>query len=207
MNVRSGVLASCLSVALLGLAGCDNTHLIDSWTARNADSARLTKIVTIAVTRNYVTRHLAEADMAQQLIKRGIKATPAYAVLNDGDLRNVFNAKKKLAKAGFDGAVIVRPLGTEREINYAGGEFPPYYGTFWGYYDWAWPYVYEPGYTYTTTVLNMETLVYSVDQDRLLWAGMMQNNATTKFTKAVNGVAKDVAETLRDKGITPVQSS
>jgi hypothetical protein len=157
------------------------------------------KVVAFVMTPSASTRRAAEQLMTEELRERGIDASPAYEVLEEGDLRNVDAPKKKLATAGFDGALILRPLGKETEINYTGGSFPPYYSTFWGYYGWGWPYIYDPGYVYTTTVRRLEGMAYSIDQNRLLWSGLMEDRNGSDLKDIVQEVTKTMAERMRSK--------
>ena len=48
----------------------------------------------------------------------------------------------------------------------------PAYATFWGggYYGYGWGGVYSPGYITTDTIVSVEILVYSLKQDKLVWA-------------------------------------
>jgi hypothetical protein len=42
----------------------------------------------------------------------------------------------------------------------------------WGYYGYGWTSVYSPGGTRDETTIVVETLIFSVPKDKLLWAGV-----------------------------------
>ena len=76
----------------------------------------------------------------------------------------------------------MRVVGRDKETSYV----PP---TFTGYRGGMWPMAYEPGYTVTDTHVSVETRVYSVGQDRLLWSG---KSVTTNPTK-VDAFVKELS--------------
>lgn len=51
-------------------------------------------------------------------------------------------------------------------------------------------------------MVNVETFVYSVDEDRLLWAGLSESFNPTDVEKAVDGIAEAVSRELRREGLT-----
>jgi len=65
-------------------------------------------------------------------------------------------------------------VGRERQVSYEPGVVwvGPHYRRFWGgYWGYGWGTVYEPGYLREDKVVSVETLVYSFEQDELVWAG------------------------------------
>lgn len=83
--------------------------------------------------------------------------------------------QKRLADAGIDTVLVMRVLGQGATLS---ASPPPYYlspqpwqyrrlSLYWGY---GWGSVLAPGYLLTDSDISMETLLYSLPQDRLLWA-------------------------------------
>src|SRR5215468_2229596 len=93
---RLGVLR--LALVGLALAACAGPHTSVelAWTAPNAESAQLHRVVTLFVSRDVALRRPAEDEMARQLAERGVEATPAYAVLTRDDLSSLNAARSKL---------------------------------------------------------------------------------------------------------------
>ena len=48
------------------------------------------------------------------------------------------------------------------------GGYGGFYGGFYGY---GWGAAYSPGYLRTDTIVHVETLVYDLNQNKLVWAG------------------------------------
>jgi len=197
-----------LRLALVGLAlaACAGPHTSVelAWTAPNAESAQLHRVVTLFVSRDVALRRPAEDEMARQLAERGVEARPAYQLLSRDDLSNLNNAKAKLRTLGYDGVVTMRIVGEEQTLNYV----PPSFDAYW---TWASPYFfwpgyyapgyYSPGYVYTTTIVRMETEAYSLTDDRLVWAALSKTTDPGNARKLIDDVTKTVATRLTDQGL------
>ncbi len=94
----------------------------------------------------------------------------------------------------------MRVVGTDKEITATGAYWSaPNYATFWGggFYGWGYGGMYSPGYVRTDTVVAVETLVYSLDQDKLVWAGMSQTTNPKDVGRLVHELSEKVARELR----------
>jgi hypothetical protein len=79
----------------------------------------------------------------------------------------------------------------------------PNYATFWGggYYGWGWGGVYDPGYMRTDTIVTVETLIYSLEQNKLVWAGQSQTTNPSKVGPFVQEMVTEVAGQLKKQGL------
>jgi hypothetical protein len=64
----------------------------------------------------------------------------------------------------------------------------PTYGNLWSYYGYGWSAVYIPGPAREDTVVIVETLVFSVPLNQLVWAGVSE----TKNPKQLQTFVKDL---------------
>ena len=67
-------------------------------------------------------------------------------------------------------------------------DWPAPYGTWWGYYGYGWGMAYSPGYVQRDTVVSLESTVYSVKQDKLLWASRSQTVNPETATQLIDSV-------------------
>ena len=69
--------------------------------------------------------------------------------------------------------------------------------------DWnhGWSTVYTPGYLTTDTVVSVETLVYSVEQDTLLWAGRSETTNPKDIRKFVKDLVDTAGKEMRKAGL------
>lgn len=188
-----------LALAIAGTAGCASTTIKDSWSDPKLapSSLKFEKILAIAMMPDQ-TRRVAEDEMVRQL---GPRATASYKFLSEEDLKNKEAAKTKVKEAGYDGAVIMRLTGKEQRLSYVPGSYPAPYYSFYGYYGYAGAAVYDPGYMTTDTIVSIETNVYSVTEDKLLWSGLSETFNPANTVQLVTDVAKAVRGALQKQGL------
>ena len=79
----------------------------------------------------------------------------------------------------------MRLVGARKEMAYTPDMWAsPYYGSLWGYYGYGWGTVYVSGSAREDTVVTIETLVFDVPKDKLLWAIYLVAAAITIATES-----------------------
>jgi hypothetical protein len=175
------------------------TKLVQSWAAPGIGNYSFKHILTICIAKDPGNRQMVENYMAFE-IKKG-NPFQAYNVLNESDFLNKDQAKQKIQQLGFDGAVVMRLLRAQDKVTYVPGAYPPYYGSFWGYYGWAWSSIYDPGYVYTDKIYQVETTIYSIKDDKLLWDSVTQTTNPKSIEDAVAGIAKAIYKEMGKRGL------
>jgi hypothetical protein len=61
--------------------------------------------------------------------------------------------------------------------------------------------VYDPGYLRTDTIVQVETKVYALMDDKLIWAGLSETFNPRDAQARVRGVAQAVANDLKKQGL------
>jgi hypothetical protein len=171
------------------------TRMVQSWAAPGASEYRLKKVLAVAVMKDPGSRRLAEDQMVRSIKKA--RAEPSYGVLSEADVKDTKGTKEKLLAEGFDGAVVLRPLSMKDRVTYVPGMYPPYYSSFWGFYGWSFSAMYSPGYTVTDQVVQIETHVYSLTDDKLLWSGVSETTNPEQVTKMIAEIAKAAGKRMR----------
>ena len=129
-----------------------------------------------------------------------VECKPAAWAIPDSMIPKVEEAKALTRKEGFDGAVVVRVLGTREQVTYV----PPTYGpSFWGYYGGAWPIAYDPGFYQANEVVVLEISIFSLARDQLLWVGTTETVNPQSLHDLVADVAKAVRGELLRRGLIP----
>lgn len=201
---RAPALALALCALVLGACATTQTKTELAWVAPDAQHYPLHRVVALYVGRSAALRHSAEDQMAYELQRRGVQATPAYQILQASDLQDLQRAEGKLRAMGYDGIVTMRLVNREQHLNY----MPP---TFDAYYGWASPFfaspafygpgIYSPGYAYTTEEVRMETDAYSLVTGRLLWATISNTSEPSSTRSLVAHVARKAANDLVRNGL------
>ena len=190
--------AAMSAVSLLALSACNSTTVDDTWTAPDLTKISFKKIMVVATFPDGATRRAAENALKAQITRA--ECITSYSLLGaESDLKDLAKVTGALKAAGVDGVVILRPVSARTEITYIPGmAFPRPYRTFGGYYnrDYALgSFYYEPGRYATDRIVQIETNIYEVAGERLIWSG-----ATTSTNPGnLQNLIKDAAEAIRAK--------
>lgn len=181
-------LAVIIGLALI-LSGCATTKFISTWkdpTAVPLSKAKGQTIIACVATSDEYIRHDGEDALAAELTKRGAKGVPSYTLLPPG-LMDEALAKAAFEKSGATAVVVMRPLAADQQISVTtSGHAGPYYGGFWGgYYGYGWGHPYMATTVQTDTVIIVETLFYSLEQNKLVWSGQSKTTNPSKVASFV----------------------
>lgn len=197
--------AAIAGLALI-LAGCASTSFVSTW--KNPEVAPFprpkgqTIVAAVAAEDKYI-RQGAEDALAAELTKRGFNGMPSYRILPPG-VTEEGPAKEAFAKIGAVGIIVMRPLAVDQELSmtsvsvYAG----PGYGGYWGgYYGYGWGHPYGSTMVTSDTVLIVETLVYSLEHNKLIWSGRSKTTNPSDVAKFVRDLATSVAWEMNKAGV------
>lgn len=175
------------------------TKVIQKWVAPDVAKYKFEHILTICIVKDEEIRRTVEDNLAAQAKKDN--AFQSYNILGEADLRDKEQAKRKIQEMGFDGAVVMRPLSVKDRVTYVPGSYPSYYGSFWGYYGYAWPALYMPDYVYTDKIVQVETMIFSIKDDKLLWTSTTESTNPESARDVVAGVAKAIYKEAKKQGM------
>ena len=195
-----------LVALVVTLIACSTTTFESTWRAPDARPVTLTgkKVVGLFMSKSPAKRRVAEDAMAREITARGAQGVPAYTVLSDDEIKDQERVRAKLDSLGFSGVVVMRVVGRETQYNYQPDTVwvRPHYRAFWGgYWRWGWGSVYEPGYLTVDKIVRVETVVYSLEQDKLIWAGVSRTVDPTRLDDFIGELAKAVSDRMRKDGI------
>jgi hypothetical protein len=194
------MLAALLSAGMICTGALGKTKLVQSWADPSVKNYKFTKVLTVAIIDAPEIRRIAESAMARNIKK--FKAIPSCTVLQQGEERDVETAKRKVREQGFDGAVVLRLVSGDNKIQYVAPTMPDPYLSYWSYNTWAWPINATPGYIKYDQIVQLETLFYSIKDDKLLWSGVSKVSNFRNVSELVDDIAKVIAKELDKKGIT-----
>lgn len=188
-------------IFVVALAGCSATTIVTQWQAPEVTSLRFTKVLSLALAPDTPLRHMAEEELCRQVAP--VPCKPAYFVVPEAMMQHKDAAKALVQRAGFDGAVVLRVVSANEKVTYV----PPTYGpTFWGYYGYAAPIAYQPGYYRSDEIVRVEVSIYSLVEDRLLWVATTETMNPKSVPDLVDEVAAAVRKELQREGLVPEKS-
>jgi hypothetical protein len=188
----------CAVLALAGaLAACaSGTKLTSQWRDPDSGPLEFKKVLVIVIAPYESQRRSGEIQLVSLMKK--VTGIPAHTLISAEDAKDASKLKGLVEKGGFDGAVTMRFIGSNQELTMsAPGVYAPAYYGFYSYYSFAWPMVYDPGYMRTDTYIRIETQVYSVKSDKLVWAGVSSSANPKSASQLVDAVAHAVAAEMR----------
>ena len=162
------------------------------------------KIGAFVIIPSEEIRGAREETLAAEMQSRGVDCVAGYTILPGELVRNRDKAKEFLKKAGVSGVVIVRLVGDEERTTSSPATVwysQPYYQGFNSYWSHGWSAAYVPGYTWTDKVITLETLIYSIDKDELIWAGRSESTNPKDIQKFVKELVKEAGKELRKAGL------
>jgi len=191
MAIERLVTARTLAAAIV-VAACGTTTSLDQTWKPNTTPPEMHRVVTVMLSRDVTTRHLAEDRMTAKLRHDGIAAVQGYTVLSDADLDNRESAKARLLAAGYDGVIVMRIVGAQQELQY----IPTYWGYSPGWYGPGWWGPGYGGYYDVSTVVRVETSAYSLSDGRLEYSALSSTTDPANVKNLIDSVTSKVTHAL-----------
>lgn len=180
-----------------------NTHIQKSWRDPEVtvDMSKLNKVLVVALLKNEANRRAVEDELASKLKGKGVAS---YNYLSQSIREeNESEIQQKLKAENFDGMIIMRLADVDKDIKYVPGTFstfPSYYGRPWKYYWNSRNSFYQPGYYETTKKFTVETNVYSLIRDKLIWSGLTNTYNPENTERLMHSVANEVFTKMKKEG-------
>lgn len=190
--------------AALCLGACGSTTFTSTWKAPDAQRVDPVgkSIAALVIASDKKRRRDAEVYLTHELTIRGARGVAAYTLIGL-DHPTVDYARTRFKEAGVEGVVIMRLVGHDQHtIVDPGGFSGSAYGTFGSYYSsYGMELTYSTGSVQTDTVVTIETLIYSLTQDKLLWAGTSRTSNPEGVQSLITEVADAVASQVAKQGL------
>jgi hypothetical protein len=210
---------SILPVLMAMYLGCDttNTSITANWkTPEQALSYH--HVLVTALTNHPVERTTVETVMAATFGENGIHATggiahfPADFHGKDSD-KNILLAE--INKTNADAILTVSLLKKETNTRYTQGkkqynplQGPEYYRSFYNYYSYWYPYVFDNEYYKDDKTYYLETNLYDAKTENLIWSAQSVTYAPVMLPDFSKEFAQLIVDRMKDQGIlTPMPAS
>jgi len=180
-----------MSIVLCGInlitACSPSTRITGSWIAPEAKSKPISgKSVFIAsLSRNIELRTTLENALAEAASARNIPAIKSTSHFNPEFYQTTPSREtlvSEIRKTGAGSILTVALINKESETRYVPGSatYSPFtayrwYGGFYSYFNYWRNAFYDPGYYVTDKKYFMETNVYDVQSDRLIWSAQSES--------------------------------
>ena len=195
-------------VLLLGTAVFAKTTFSSVWKSPEAASVGFAgkSVAALVIDKDDSLRVAGEEALASELTSRGMKGVPSYRFVPKEELTNAERAKGWFERAGIDGVVALRVVNDDkRRIVQPAMWTTSNYTSLWGYCGYGWAAVYDPGYVRDERIVSLETLIFSVPANALVWAGLSTTENPKDPRSAITEVVKEAVKEMRKQGLARTQ--
>ena len=201
------ILPALLMIILASLMiSCASTKATATW-RDDAYEGPPRKVIVMLVTGKPTVKRLFENEFGKQLKARGIDAVPSYkklpldkkiekdvivTALNEVNADAIFITSlidKKSYETYYPGSVYVAAPG------FMGHGWDDYYGASFGYY--------SPGYVYREELLYVETQLYIMKNELLVWSIMTKTFVSDAVESKIRSVVNVITRNLEKNEIVP----
>ena len=200
-STRTGVTALAIVVSVAALSAA--VRFTSTFKSLDAGAVSFAgkKVAALVISNDDSLRVSGEESLVRELNARGMQAVATYRIAPREELRHPETAKPWFEKANVEGVVVVRPVSVDTETYTTGTWVTPNYSTLWGYYGYGWSAVYQPASARTHRVVVVETTIYSVPRNQLLWAAVSETNNPGDLGGFVQDLAKAMVKEMQKQGL------
>jgi len=168
------------------------------------------KVFVIVLSQNKDANYELETQMSKTLRERGFEVVrstdiflPGMKITEDYTMEQFTESIKK---RGCDAVLTLGLLDAKIVETYnPGTSYYPmnygYYGSYYGYYNHYYPQVYSPGYYSVDKTLYLETNLYDVASNKLLWSVQSEARNPENIQKEFATYSYILINHLKSKGL------
>ena len=194
------IAATIVAATLLSAA----PKFTSAWKSPDAGSVNFAgkKVAALVIAQDDSLRVSGEEALVRELTARGLQSVATYRIAPKEELASADRAKGWFEKANVEGVVAMRPVSKDKRTTYNPGTWMnPYYSTFWGYYGYGWGSMYIPGSIEQDTIVVVETTIYSVPRNQLVWAAVSETKNPKTLQRFVEDLVKESVKELHKQGL------
>ena len=185
-------------VFLLVTCVCASTKMTKAWVYPERGPLQFESVMALVLVQDSLIRRNGEDVLVEEI--RQADAVASYTLLPESDLADEDKVRAAVVKSGVEAIIVMRPMYDEQETRYVPGSYPTYYNSFYGYYGWAYPVVYSPGYFKQDRLVGIETNIYDTADGKLVWSGMSETTNPKNTRKTIADTAKAVRSAMKKHG-------
>ena len=202
--MRRAVVLPILTILTASLLAVEDPKFTSTWKWMDAKSVSFagSKVAALVIAKDDSLRVSGEEALVRELAARGLQPVATYRIIPKPEVQEAEKAKVWYDKAGVEGVVALRPVSSEKVKSYSSAVWTSApYGSFWSYYPYGWSTLYIPASTREDTVVGVETLVFSVKQNQLLWAGMSETKNPKNLQQFVKDLVVEAVKEMQKQGL------
>lgn len=215
-TIPSTRVLTLLGAVLLSACASTSSSLATMYTAPDAAPLGFKgqKVVAAVLIKDESKRRLGEDRLAMQISQLGVQGRTLYSMVPQATAGDEQATRAALEREGVKGIVVMRPISVDRNVKVT----PPYdsqtHASFWGsagsggYYGYGFSLSYtsgSQGSVKENTVVCVETLVYSLAQNKLVWGGISKSTDPETLSELIEQLSVAATSELKKEGLIQEQ--
>jgi hypothetical protein len=197
---RMGSMAVVLLIAVAAASCGTSTSLSQRWSDPAYVGQPGQKMMIVALSKTERNQFVWEAAFSAALQKEKVQPLVGSKFLPKDAAADEATLKQAVRESGANLVAVTRLLAVDKEQQYVPGmsyytPAPAYYGMY-GYYNSSYAMVHDPGYYQENTIVKLETNVYDVATEKLVWSGVTETLNPETAQDVANSVAYTVTEDM-----------
>jgi hypothetical protein len=174
-----------IAVSSVVLAACSSTFVSSTWKSPALSTLSFDKVVVIAHAKGEAARR----SMEDQLVSRlSVPAVASYRLSAKPPVEDQLH--ELVLQGNFNGAIVMRVVAVNKEADWVPGTW---IGPYWGAFGWG---MFDPGYYEIDTWVRVETNMYSLPDEQLVWAASSSTENPISVQQLVNETIDKLAKEL-----------
>jgi hypothetical protein len=187
--MRNTVGVAALSAAA-ALMACSTTKVTSNWKDPTAATAKVNKILVVALVPEETVRRNLEDKLASELKKKGAQASPSAQFIQESSSVTRENVKEIVERNQFDSVLVVQYKGTERKLEYVPR-------TYDDYFTYVHPRYYRDDYARESKKVKLESRLFDARNGGImLWSATTSTVDTDSGEKVIPQVAAKIVGEL-----------
>jgi hypothetical protein len=198
------------------LLACSGPEMTGSWTSSDF-AGPIKKVYIVGITKSEMNRRVFEDSFTNHLFSMGMSSEASYRdFLTIGEVNREALAKK-MAERDCDTVLLTKLIGQRKETvvtpgrtyGYSPGPYyggygryarPVHYNTWGGYYRHPHDVFYEPPTTNELIILTVESVMYDLKTEQLIWSAQYEAVVEGGLDKMVQNFVNAASKDLKGKG-------
>jgi hypothetical protein len=197
------VIIAFIAFVLIACTG-SNTRMVQSHVEETSVGKPIKDVLIITIIDDHEIRAIFEKHFMDWLTVKGVEAITSAAVLP-------IDPETKLEKAAIievvdkyeNDTILITHIVGMSETEVFSRDRQRYYRNYYGFYNYAWGYVTWPTIYGERVQFNLETRLYDVKTESLIWAGESKTINPKTTGQAIGQVVETVMMDLEKNGLLP----
>ncbi len=193
------------TLAMLLAACATQTRLVDTWQDAELRPAPLRRLLIVGIGEDGAGRRLFEDAFVSTLKARGVEAVPSYSLASGVHEADTEKIRELVARVAADGVLATRLVVVDQRTATTPGQVTAVPRMAWrrdgsAYYAGT-VIVQSPPVTRHYGVVRLETNLWQVVGERLLWSGATESTDSGEAHRGSPALADTIADALRERGL------